>query len=224
MGGHEIQAMTTQSETSDKAILDYLRRGGAATVVELAGEMGVTATAIRQRLQRLMADGLIARRTHRKGRGRPNHHYSLTDKGERLAGSNFADLAIVLWEEVKSVEDPAVRRGLVHRIADRLADLYRGRVSGQSLRQRMESLVGLMDERDIPFEADFSGDLPVMSVLACPFPELAKLDRSVCTMEMILFSDILGEGVQLNDCRLDGDPCCKFSTCGAEQQTSEEVN
>ena len=217
--------MTTQSETSDKAILDFLRRAGAATVVDLAEEMGVTATAIRQRLQRLMADGLIARRSHRQGRGRPNHHYSLTDKGERLAGSNFADLAIVLWEEVKSVEDPTVRRGLVNRIADRLAELYRGRVSGQSLRQRMESLVGLMDERDIPFEADFTGELPVLSALACPFPELAKLDRSVCTMEKIMLSDILGEGVQLHDCRLDGDPCCTFSTgAGSEMPDEENVS
>lgn len=203
--------MSTQSETSDKAILDYLRRAGGATVIDLAEQMGVTATAIRQRLQRLMADGLIARRTHRKGRGRPNHRYSLTDKGERLAGSNFADLAIVLWEEVKSVDDPAVRRGLVNRIADRLAELYRGRVTGQSLRQRMESLVGLMDERDIPFEADFTGELPVLSALACPFPELAKLDRSVCMMEKLMLSDILGEGVQISGCRLDGDPCCTFS-------------
>jgi DeoR family suf operon transcriptional repressor len=213
--------MSTQSETSDKAILDYLRRGGAATVVELAQEMGVTATAIRQRLQRLMADGLIARRTQRKGRGRPNHRYWLTDKGERLAGSNFADLAIVLWEEVKSVEDPAVRRGLVNRIADRLAELYRGRVTGESLRQRMESLVGLMDERDIPFHADFSGDLPVLSALACPFPELAKLDRSVCTMEKLMLSDILGEGVQLGGCRLDGAPCCTFSPSDPSPVASE---
>jgi DeoR family suf operon transcriptional repressor len=213
--------MSTQSETSDKAILDYLRRSGAATVIDLAREMGVTSTAIRQRLQRLMADGVIARRTQRKGRGRPNHRYSLTDKGERLAGSNFADLAIVLWEEVKGVEDPDLRRGLVHRIADRLAELYRGRISGQSLRQRMESLVGLMDERDIPFEADFTGELPVLSALACPFPELAKLDRSVCTMEKLMLTGIFGEGVQMNGCRLDGDPCCTFSLSETSPATSE---
>jgi predicted ArsR family transcriptional regulator len=216
--------MNTQSETSDKAILDYLRRSGAATVIDLAQEMGVTATAIRQRLQRLMADGVIARRTQRKGRGRPNHRYSLTDKGERLAGSNFADLAIVLWEEVKSVDDPDVRRKLVNRIADRLAELYRGRISGQSLRQRMESLVGLMDERDIPFEADFTGELPVLSALACPFPELAKLDRNVCTMEKLMLTGIFGEGVQMNGCRLDGDPCCTFSLSETAITPSETTN
>ena len=68
--------------------------------------MGVTATAVRQRLQRLMAEGLIERHTERKGRGRPNHRYSLTEKGERSAGTNFSDLAVVLWEEIKAVDDP----------------------------------------------------------------------------------------------------------------------
>ena len=77
--------MTTQTETSDKAVLDFLRRSGAVTVGALVAEMGVTATAVRQRLQRLMTHGLIARKTERKGRGRPNHRYSLTEKGVTVA-------------------------------------------------------------------------------------------------------------------------------------------
>ena len=91
--------------------------------------MGVTATAVRQRLQRLMADGLIERHAEKKGRGRPNHRYSLTEKGERSAGHNFADMAIVLWEEIKAVEDPAIRRGLLKRIADRFVARYRDTIA-----------------------------------------------------------------------------------------------
>ncbi len=108
-----------QTESSDKLMLDILRRNGAVTIATLVTEMGVTATAVRQRLQRLMADGIIQRQAEHKGRGRPNHRYSLTEKGERAAGTNFADMAAVLWEEIKSVEDPAVRRGLLQ--ADRRA-------------------------------------------------------------------------------------------------------
>src|SRR5436190_20630478 len=98
--------MTMQTETSDKGVLDFLRREGAVTIGALVAEMGVTATAVRQRLQRLMADGLIQRQAERKGRGRPNHRYSLTEKGERAAGANFGDMASVLWDEIKSYEDP----------------------------------------------------------------------------------------------------------------------
>jgi predicted ArsR family transcriptional regulator len=173
--------------------------------------MGVTATAVRQRLQRLMAEGFIERRTERRTRGRPNHRYSLTEKGERAAGNNFADMALVLWDEIKSVPDPDVRRGLLRRIAGRLVERYRGEVSGDTLRDRMTSLARLMGDRDVPFEINSTAELPVLTALACPYPELAKLDRGVCTMEKLMLSEILGENVRLSECRLDGANCCTFT-------------
>src|SRR5262245_20839063 len=152
--------MSTTTETSDQAMLDIMRQHGPVTISKLVQEMGVTATAVRQRLARLMADGLIERRAERKTRGRPNHRYSLTDKGEKSAGTNCADMAVVLWEEVKSVKDPAVRRGLLKRIAERLVAKYRSEITGDTLNSRMSELAGLMDRREIPFRVDTSGELP----------------------------------------------------------------
>jgi predicted ArsR family transcriptional regulator len=203
--------MNEQTGTSDKGLLDLIRREGAITISRLVQEMGVTATAVRQRLQRLMAEGLIERRTERKTRGRPNHRYSLTEKGERAVGTNFADMAVVLWEEIKSVPDSDVRRGLLKRIANRLVERYRGEVSGDTLGDRMQSLSRLMAEREVPFEVNTSMELPVLTALACPYPELAKQDRSVCTMEKLMLSEILGENVRLSSCRLDGANCCTFT-------------
>jgi predicted ArsR family transcriptional regulator len=200
-----------QAESSDKAMLDVLRRDGAVTISALVAEMGVTATAVRQRLQRLMGDGLIQRQAENKGRGRPNHRYSLTEKGERSAGTNFADMADVLWDEIKSVEDPEIRRGLLKRIAGRLAARYRNEVGGEALGDRMTALAGVMGQRDIPFRVEQTGGLPVLSALACPYPELAMRDRSVCTMEKMMLSEILGENVRLSECRLDGATCCTFT-------------
>ena len=48
--------MSTQTETSDRQLLDFIRRHGAVTISALVAEMGVTATAVRQRIQRLMAE------------------------------------------------------------------------------------------------------------------------------------------------------------------------
>ncbi len=203
--------MTTHTETSDRQMLNFIRRNGAVTITALIAEMGVTATAVRQRIQRLVADGLIERRTERKGRGRPNHRYSLTEKGERVAGNNFADLAAVLWDELRSVEDIEVRRGLLQRVAGRLVERYRGDVAGDTVGERMKSLVGVMGERQIPIEVTNGSELPVLSVLACPYPELAKADRSVCTMEKLMLSEILGENMRLAECRLDGGMCCTFT-------------
>ena len=199
------------TESSDETLLNFMRREGPVTIAALVAEMGVTATAVRQRLRRLMSQGLIERRTERKSRGRPNHRYLLTEKGERTAGTNFADMAVVLWEEIKSVEDPAIRRGLLKRIADRFVAKYRDRVVGQTLNERMGALTDVMRERDIPFVVNKSNELPVLSALACPYPELAKMDRGVCTMEKLMLSEILGNNVRLSECRLDGASCCTFT-------------
>jgi DeoR family suf operon transcriptional repressor len=202
--------MTADIIPSDTAILDLLRKRESLSVTELAEAMGVTATAVRQRLNRLMAQGYIERVVSRSGRGRPSHQYSLTSKGQRQTGSNFADLAIALWQEVRSIRDPEIRQGLLQRISRRLADQYGERLAGSTFEQRMERLVEVMGERQMAFEIDHSQELPVLNALTCPYPELAEMDRGVCAMERAFLSEVLGRDMRLGKCRLDGDSCCAF--------------
>jgi len=63
--------MTTSSYVafSDLAVLDLLRTREAMTVVEFAEALGVTATAVRQRLNRLLAQKLIERTATKGGAG-----------------------------------------------------------------------------------------------------------------------------------------------------------
>lgn len=202
--------MSTLTERSDGELVDLLREAGPMGVAELARAMGVTATAVRQRLNRLLGEGLIQRRVQRSGRGRPGHQYSLTDKGVRRAGTNFDDLAVTLWRELRAIADPAIRHGLLRRIAERLAGTYRDRVRGETLVERMRSLAALFAQRGIPLRMDQSDRLPVLTALACPYPDLASQDRSVCAMERMLFADLLECEVRLIGCRLDGPRCCTF--------------
>jgi predicted ArsR family transcriptional regulator len=53
--------MSQVTETSDQGLIDVLRREGAVGITELADAMGVTPTAVRQRLTRLMGLGLVDR-------------------------------------------------------------------------------------------------------------------------------------------------------------------
>jgi DeoR family suf operon transcriptional repressor len=196
--------------TNDAPLLDLLRQRDQLTVADLAQALDVTATAIRQRLTRLMGQGLVERCAVKAGRGRPSHRYMLSEKGRRATGANFADLAIALWQEVRAIEDPEVRQGLLQRLARRMAEKYEQRVAGETLEQRIESLAELFAERNIPFQVDQRGSLPVLTALACPYPDLAQEDRTVCSMEKMLFSEILGEKIRLTNCRLDGESCCTF--------------
>jgi predicted ArsR family transcriptional regulator len=200
-------------EQSDAGLMDLLRESESLGVAELAAAMQVTATAIRQRLSRLMAEGLIERELTKAARGRPSHRYRLTDKGIRQAGSNFADLAIALWQEIRQIKDPEVRTGLLRRIAQSMANAYGGQVAGETTTERMESVKQLLADRKVPFAVDATGQLPVLTALACPYPELAEQDRGICAVEKMMFSEMLGAPVRLTECRLDGaSTCCRFQT------------
>lgn len=204
----------TRPETSDRDLLDHLRRVESAGVGELCELLGVTAPAVRQRLGRLMAEGLIDREVEKQARGRPSHRYRLTKKGERQAGDNYYDLAAILWDEICQVSDNDVRSGLLKRLAKRLAESYAGSVSRADLPARMRDLARLMSEREVPFEVDETGELPTITALACPYPDLAEHDRGICSMEQIMMSEVLGEAIELSACRLDGGGCCSFSPSG----------
>ncbi|HRX82159.1 MAG TPA: hypothetical protein P5307_23995, partial [Pirellulaceae bacterium] len=103
------------------------------------------------------------------------------------------------------------RRGLLQRLAKRLADVYADQIEGESLEDKMESLATLFGERKVPFTVTREVDkLPILTALACPYPDLAEQDRTICSMEKILFSQLLGEQVSLSQCRLDGESCCTF--------------
>ncbi len=214
--------MAAIPETSDVMILDLLRKLGPQSVAQLATAMGVTATAVRQRLARLLAQELIERSISKGQRGRPSHHYELTEKGRRKSGANFADLAIALWQEIREIKDLEVRRGLLSRISKRLAAMYAEQMEGKGVAERMQSVAAIFSDRKVPFEVDLSSASPVLRTLACPYPDLAEQDRTVCSMERMLFSELIGEAVSLHDCRLDGDSCCTFYLASIQPVSAPE--
>ena len=195
---------------SDAELLDILRTGGSADVSHLAERLKVTQTAVRQRIVRLMRQGLIEREAVRKGRGRPHHVYQLTDQGLRATGSNFTDLAQALWQQIGQVDDPLVRKELIRRIAHAMATTYADQVHGQTAAERIRSLVELFAQWRVPASVEDGAELPVLTAHACPYPQLAEQDPTVCEMEELLFSELVGDDVELSQCRREGGRECSF--------------
>lgn len=209
---HATGATNQAHRATDAAVIELLRVESALGIGDLASALGVTATAIRQRLERLMKAGLVERQAVARPRGRPAHAYSLTAQGRRSGGDNFRDLALVLWREIRGVRDPDLRRGLLARIGSSMAGLYRHEVSGEDAAGRLASLAEVMRSRAVSCDVERAGDgLAVLTSYACPYPELAEQDRSICAAERLMLQDLAGVPVALSACRLDGGSCCRFT-------------
>lgn len=213
------------TQSSDRPLMDLIRRIGPISVEDLAMRMDVTPTAVRVRLSRLVESGLVERVQESAGRGRPRYFYQASTLAQKKLGQNYADLALVLWDEVmRTVDDVKIRRDLFARITDRLAESYRSQVRGEEWSSRMVQLGGLLHERGVEAEVS-SGDegQTVLRQLSCPYFELAEVDRDICALERRMFEKVVGHGLTLSHCRLDGDRSCDFEPARASEGEADSM-
>lgn len=207
---------TTQTDhirPIDQAVLDVLRQKHHVSVQEFTEALEVTPTAVRQRLERLVQVDLVGRRKEGIGRGRPQFVYFLTPLGLRYASASYADLAAALWQEILELPNRLQRKRILRHVARRMgAGLKQDLPVEGDLTQRFNAMAAAMGRRKVPVVVNEAGLLPVLEMHACPYPELVSEegDRQLCEMEQEMFSEAMGQVVQLDCCRLDGHHHCQF--------------
>lgn len=206
--------MRVSLNNDDHEFLMLLSRRGSAEVADLCRELEVTATAVRQRLRRLLALGMLTKEAVPHGRGRPRHRYSLSEDGLRQLGDNYSELAQLLWQELIRIDDAGLRERILNRLKAQMVERFGHDVHGDSLPLRMNRLRTALVEHgfDVEVETDRSDDslLPILRENSCPYHDLAHDDPAICELEQQVFSEILGADVALTSCCRDGHSCCEF--------------
>lgn len=199
------------SNTPAGRVLKSIQLRGKASIRDVATDLGVTSSAIRLHLTQLQASGAIRVEKVREGVGRPYNVYSATPKAHNLFYKDYGDLARLLLEEVSETQGHDAFQGVLRRVGDRLADVYRDRVWGQELADRVRSWAELLDQRGVPVELEQTEDGYVLREFGCPYQNVAVENRAVCEMEQLVMARLLESGVKLTQCVLDGHRGCQFS-------------
>ena len=117
--------MSSPLDARDREILEHLHQSAGGDIQALCDLLGVTRTAIRQRIARLEGAGLISSELQGQTRGRPRLTYRVTAEGMHELGENYRELAVVLWEVIAGYEDETVRSALLGRVRNSLAERFR---------------------------------------------------------------------------------------------------
>ena len=128
-------------------LVTALKHAGEATADQLATQLGVTVSAVRQQLDGLAADGLVAWRPLARGRGRPTHVYHLTRAAEPLFPKAYGGLTTELLGYVAEA-DPHLVDDIFDRRRQRRLDGAQGRLAATSgdFRARVAELATILDE------------------------------------------------------------------------------
>ncbi len=204
--------MRNPLDSQDRECLDRLRQSDGGSVRDLCEIFGVTATAIRQRMTRLLERDLVSRETVRQqGRGRPRHIYRVTEKGLKELGDNYSDLAQILWHELKRIDDPVIRDRVMASVKKSMVKHYGQHIQASTIAERFTKLSSVLTEGGYDVELDERNGLPILREKNCPYPELAASDSAICSLEQEVLSEILGAELDLTQCWRDGESCCEFA-------------
>jgi len=196
-------------ESGAGKIVEYLQRHGEGTVKDFAAMLEVSATAVREHLIHLQADGLVVTRAERHGPGRPRLIYCLSEKAQSLFPKQYDRLISLLLRELIALEGADKLDQILDRVSQRLAGEYADRMAGTDVAARLGELRRLLEQRGVPAEVAPEGD--GIKLFACPYYDVAHIHPQVCAMERQMIEYVLGEKLDLQNSIREGAHSCSFT-------------
>jgi predicted ArsR family transcriptional regulator len=184
--------------TTDR-LLHALKASGPQTATALGRRLGITPVAVRQHLENLAGDGLVAHEDRRESVGRPKRYWRLTEQGHGRFPDNHAGLTVEVLAAVSSVFGEAgLDRLIAHREAETLAS-YRARLAAvETVAGKVKALARLRSEEG--YMADWRAQPDGSFLLAenhCPICVAARTCQGLCRSELNIFAAVLGEDVSV---------------------------
>lgn len=192
------------------SILEILKRKSRATVEDLATSLGLTPTGVRQHVTLLERDGLVTSSEERLRLGRPRLVYHLTEKGEELFPRSYHLLTSWIMDEIVAIDGEEKLILLLDRIAERLAQQYGERITGETLEAKVESLVEILNGEGALAEWEKLPQGYALREYNCRFHRVALGHPQLCHLERLFLSKLLHSPVQMSECLLESGPRCNY--------------
>jgi len=208
-----------------RRVLDRLKRVDGATAAELATELELTEAGVRQHLDGLEANGLVARRERpASGRGRPPVEWALTDVASELFPDRHGDLTVELIDAVRNALGEEGLEKVVDARAEQQLASYRADlpVPGEAtLGRRIGALARRRSAEGYMAEARRDGDGWTLVEHHCPVCEAAQACTGLCRTELDLFRATLGPDVEVERTQhlLSGDARCAYRVTERDRST-----
>ncbi|MFC4455488.1 helix-turn-helix transcriptional regulator [Deinococcus sonorensis] len=177
---------------SKTRVLDLLKRHGAQTAAALAERLDVSLPAARKHLQDLQEAGLVVARTEKPGgRGRPQHVFALSERGESTFPKSYATLCSDVLGHVQQL----FGEGAVMQVMDaRRVELYRRLaplIQQPLLGDRVTALADELRLAGYAAEAVCEDGVWYLLERNCPALKVAREFNQLCQSELTLYRELL---------------------------------
>lgn len=201
-----------QSETK-RRLLELMKRRGEITLDDAMAVIDRARPTLREHLNQMGRDGLVARRTKKQGRGRPSMCYRMTSSAERLfpgrEGPVFADFLAYLQEEGHA----DLIEAFFESFWDARREAVRRRLSepleSADTRQIVEALEAVLREDGFMPRVHMQEESVVVEECNCPFAQIVDATDLPCKSEDCFYESLF-DHVERTRHMPDGDTACAY--------------
>lgn len=194
-------------------ILSQIKAKGAASIADLAQELGVSYEAVRLQIAPMRAEGWVEKRIVRNPAatvGRPHSRYRLTRAGEHLFPKFYDLLTVELVDTIVARFGTNGLRSLLADLAKRRVEDWEPRLRGLSLKGKLEALKGLYLAGDPYIQVEIANGEARLIENNCPFLNVALERPALCSLTVATLSSLLDRKVVREETFQDGHGRCVF--------------
>ena len=197
--------------STHQKILEILKKNHNSTMDSIAKDLGISKMAVLKHLFRMEKDGIIERKSIKKNVGRPVSVFSLTEQGEERFRSSYSDTIKSL---ISFLVDHGHRDLAVQFLKERYAFMqteYAKSLSGLTYEKRLEKLSEMRDSAG--YMAELKGMPSGMHELVefnCPIFQVASVLEEACSLESMMFKNVLDSDIQTTHRVVEGRGYCRF--------------
>jgi predicted ArsR family transcriptional regulator len=181
-------------KTAADAILFQLKSLGDAHAETLARRLRISVQAVRQRLERLVAENLVEFADQPHGRGRPRRIWSLTSHAASLFPDTHAQLTVDLIGTIRAELGETAFTRLLERRTREITAVYRTRLERQSsVARKLKALAEIRSaEGYMARVEELPGETYLLIEDHCPISAAAVACQGFCSVELEVFRSLLG--------------------------------
>ncbi len=193
-------------------IVEILKENEAATVADLAAQLGIAQVSVRHHLDILIGEDLVETRGVRRhnGAGRPSQVYALTPQAIKLFPQRHDALAEGMLEEMKAVLPADQVRSLFIRLAHKTANEMPPALPQQTLEERLDRVVHFLTERGYNARWEKKDDHYELYTYNCPYAGTADRHHELCLMDQAMLQSLLPGAARRQSRALNGASHCTY--------------
>ena len=205
--------MKTLHENQQKILDTLLENPDGRTLDQLSKTIGVTNTATKAHVLRLIHLGHVSHRDKKGGVGRPKRIYVLTEQGQEVFPRQYSWISMMLLEYLAENKTAAELSAIMEQLADKVVlSLDERLATGVSGAQGFKQINVMLNELGYRSRLNQSDSRKgvVIEASNCVYHSVAKKHPQLCQFDVSLIEKMSGKKARLETCIAKGDAVCRF--------------